>query len=557
LAVNFNSDWTNTLVYGRVVLDPDNISGGTLAEPGLFFGGGSGEGIASTRTALMGGTNRWGLDFFTDFKRRFSIANNGNIGIANTEPSEKLDIGNGNLLVRGPANFANWTQAWFYLGDTNNYVKASWGGGLRLGVWEGADALAINNGGNVGIGTTSPQTTLDVRGSARVQRLEGQPSEPLEVIVNGLRSLRVEASGDSLLHGAPNLIGGAPNNSIASGVVGATIAGGGATDISWQANSIAANYAAIAGGSANTIETNASFATIGGGGLNTIMTNADYTVIGGGYNNTIMTNARYATIGGGNKNTVAPDAGSATVGGGYENTIATDATSATIGGGYGNMIGAGAHGATIGGGTRNTITSDGPNATIPGGVDNFAAGDFAFAAGCGAEACHYGAFVWADATGEYLSSTGDNSVTMQASGGYRLFSDMDATVGVRLAAGANAFSPMSDRNVKENVRPVDPRSILAKVVALPVTEWNLVSQDPFIRHLGPMAQDFKAAFGLGEDDRHISTSDADGVALAAIQGLNEKMNAETSALRAELKAKDAEIQELRKAVAELGMMIVR
>ena len=37
--------------------------------------------------------------------------------------------------------------------------------------------------------------------------------------------------------------------------------------------------------------------------------------------------------------------------------------------------------------------------------------------------------------------------------------------------------------------------------------------------MGPMAQDFRAAFGLGEDDKHIATVDADGVALAGVQAL--------------------------------------
>jgi len=48
------------------------------------------------------------------------------------------------------------------------------------------------------------------------------------------------------------------------------------------------------------------------------------------------------------------------------------------------------------------------------------------------------------------------------------------------------------------------------VSQIPLTEWNLKTQDPSIRHLGPMAQDFRAAFGLGEDERHINTVDSDG-----------------------------------------------
>jgi len=67
--------------------------------------------------------------------------------------------------------------------------------------------------------------------------------------------------------------------------------------------------------------------------------------------------------------------------------------------------------------------------------------------------------------------------------------------------------------------------VLAKLVALPVTEWNYKKDSGSIRHLGPMAQDFKAAFQLdGADDKHISVVDEGGVALAAIQGLNQKVD---------------------------------
>ena len=64
-----------------------------------------------------------------------------------------------------------------------------------------------------------------------------------------------------------------------------------------------------------------------------------------------------------------------------------------------------------------------------------------------------------------------------------------------------------------------------------------------VRHLGPVAQDFQAAFSLGTDDKHIATVDADGVALAAIQGLNQKLE-ETRAANAELKRELSEIKQL-------------
>jgi hypothetical protein len=115
---------------------------------------------------------------------------------------------------------------------------------------------------------------------------------------------------------------------------------------------------------------------------------------------------------------------------------------------------------------------------------------------------------------------------------------------------ARIFDPPSDRNLKENFQPVDARVVLAKVAALPLSEWNF-KEDTAARHVGPVAQDFHAAFGLGTDDKHIATVDADGVALSAIQGLNQKPESVTAALRADARAKDAELQELRRQFIEL------
>ena len=78
----------------------------------------------------------------------------------------------------------------------------------------------------------------------------------------------------------------------------------------------------------------------------------------------------------------------------------------------------------------------------------------------------------------------------------------------------------------------------------PIATWNLKGQGASIRHMGPMAQDFRAAFGLGETELGISTIDADGVALAAIQGLNAKLEATIAIQARELAAQRAEIDAL-------------
>jgi hypothetical protein len=110
----------------------------------------------------------------------------------------------------------------------------------------------------------------------------------------------------------------------------------------------------------------------------------------------------------------------------------------------------------------------------------------------------------------------------------------------------------SDRNAKENFKPVDSQAVLAKVASLPVTEWNYKTDSKDVQHIGPMAQEFQAAFHLdGADDTHISVVDEGGVVLAAIQGLNQKLEETQQAV----KAKDTEIQNLEKKLDELQAVV--
>ena len=82
--------------------------------------------------------------------------------------------------------------------------------------------------------------------------------------------------------------------------------------------------------------------------------------------------------------------------------------------------------------------------------------------------------------------------------------------------------PESDRNLKEGLAQVDGAVVLQKLIDLPIHYWSYRTQ-PGVRHLGPMAQDFKANFELGDSDRGIYKVDADGVAFAAIQALHQQM----------------------------------
>ena len=103
----------------------------------------------------------------------------------------------------------------------------------------------------------------------------------------------------------------------------------------------------------------------------------------------------------------------------------------------------------------------------------------------------------------------------------------------------------SDRNAKEAFESVDPRALLARVTRLPIERWSYKGET--VRHLGPMAQDFAAAFGLGADDRRIFLLDAAGVALAAIQALHGLVQAQG----ARLEALEREMMTLRRETAFL------
>jgi hypothetical protein len=131
---------------------------------------------------------------------------------------------------------------------------------------------------------------------------------------------------------------------------------------------------------------------------------------------------------------------------------------------------------------------------------------------------------------------GSGAVTIRAN-------NTGANTGVTMAANAGSWSSLSDRRVKTAILPVDATDVLSRVVALPMSTWSYIAQGEAIRHMGPMAQDFRAAFGLGENDTTIATVDADGVALAAIQGLNAKLEAQNAALLARIAALEAALVE--------------
>jgi hypothetical protein len=127
--------------------------------------------------------------------------------------------------------------------------------------------------------------------------------------------------------------------------------------------------------------------------------------------------------------------------------------------------------------------------------------------------------------------------------------------GIQFNTGSNsitisAVSP-SDRNIKADVAPVQAQDILTRLAGLPIRSWRYTNELGGIRHVGPMAQDFQAAFHLGEDDRTIGFVDEGGVALAAIQGLNHEVEVRSEKLEGRSEMAEERIQKLETENAEL------
>ncbi|MCX7016084.1 MAG: tail fiber domain-containing protein [Candidatus Sumerlaeota bacterium] len=347
--------------------------------------------------------------------------------------------------------------------------------------------------------------------------------------------------------GEKSTVGGGRWNSATE--LDATVAGGRGNNAIWcdtfigggRFNTATASAASIVGGANNTATGLNS--SIGGGESN--LASGEYSTVGGGDLN--ISTASESTVAGGSKNRATEIR--SFVGGGANNYSHAD--SSTISGGSWNnafgvnsVIGGGFNNiscqpySAVGGGHSND--ANGPYSAIPGGRLNKALGWTSFAGGRQAKALNNGSFVWADNLGIDLISERNNQFLVRASGGVKFETNSAGTSGVELLPGSGTWTQFSDRNAKEHFTEVDKRQMLEKVAALPIQSWNYRSQDASIRHIGPMAQDWSQAFRVGGKPTGIDSVDADGVALAAIQGLYQVVQ-----------EKDAKIQALEQRIENL------
>jgi hypothetical protein len=187
------------------------------------------------------------------------------------------------------------------------------------------------------------------------------------------------------------------------------------------------------------------------------------------------------------------------------------------------------------------------------GLQNSASGNFSVAIGKNARTANrQGAVVLGDGCAGFSSdsvyATANNQFVARGCGGIRFFTAQNLSSGVEVAPGGGSWSSISDSTRKANFKPVEGEELLHRLRAVPVSTWNYKTQADDIRHMGPMAQDLYAAFGIGESNLLINSIDIDGVNLAAAQALMTR----TDSLRARVDALSKENASLKDSLADLA-----
>src|SRR4029079_13546665 len=140
-----------------------------------------------------------------------------------------------------------------------------------------------------------------------------------------------------------------------------------------------------------------------------------------------------------------------------------------------------------------------------------------------------GSFVWGDGSATTTANTfnaiANNEFALRATGGFRFRTNLAGTTGCNLPAGSGVFNRTSSRYTKENF--ISATGVLGRLRKVPITSWNYIAEGKQVRHLGPMAEDFYAQFGLGTGNTSIGVQDLSGVGIAAIKELDDQPQPKT------------------------------
>jgi hypothetical protein len=537
-----------------------------------------------------------------DAELGFFVANDGTGGGANEGPYFNA---RGNAFSRIP----NQRGSMFFLGGSNLPSPGPGEGQLRF-FTNGAERLTIAYGGNVGVGTASPQSRLHVEGDVRVA---GAGSGV--IFADGTKQTTAAAStaGQNAWTGQNTFVNGLSANGVAITNVGNPVS---ATDATNKAYVDATTVRFVPGaeqlsvgdanGTAPMINLRGGSTCCSGPGGHTpawfkVFQNGSFVATGNlgigvspmqgkgyrtswdsykgafrsGYADAEWDDANvgfFSWAGGSNSTAIGLYALA------FGDTNSAESTSSIVFG-SGNQV-KGAAGFSAGAGNRvcdtygvalgNNAKSGGPLingrcdpdtfnirglAAVAIGYNVTADQDHTTAMGKFASNNGFtGTFIWSDGsaqqTADTFRNTANNEFAARATGGFRFRTNLGGTTGCNLPAGSGVFNCTSSRTTKENFAEVSGNDVLARLRKVPVSTWNYIAEGQQSRHLGPMAEDFYSAFQLGTTDKAIGVQDLAGVSLAAVKALDARTS-ELQTKTEELQRKSAEVEQLRSQVQTL------
>ncbi len=193
------------------------------------------------------------------------------------------------------------------------------------------------------------------------------------------------------------------------------------------------------------------------------------------------------------------------------------------------------------------------------GLQNSASGNYSVAIGKNARTANrQGSVVIGDGCAGFSSDsvypTANNQFVARGCGGIRFYTSQNLSSGVEVTAGGGSWNTISDRNRKENFGELDYEGVLQQLRHVPVSSWNYIAEGTATRHIGPMAQDWDAAFPLSGDSTRINSGDFDGINLAAIKALDhrtDRQSGDIAALREENVVLQRELRTVRDELNEL------
>ena len=444
-----------------------------------FIGGGNNHTCSANECAVVGGLNNE------------SSGNRAFVGAGNGNNADGIDC----VVCGGAGNYAGATQS-FVGGGNNNTASAN-------------ESVVVGGCGNIADTAQCCVVAGDSnRASAQQCGIVCGINNDIGVLeANGVNSCIGGGSGNRIGNDTSFIGAGSGNLLTGTGDLSAIVAG--------VTNEASNTRSIIGAGASNLIDGNGPQCIIGAGTTNLVRGSEDAGILAGRNNAITGASCARCVIVGGDNNRIEGPSTDAFIGAGENNTI--DGICAAVCAG-------------------NSCTASGPRSFVGAGQNNHAFGnDSGIVSGCGNRAlgnsslvggdnASDGGFdhclVWnGDTASGSLTATGAGQILMRAPEGTRIQSNNAGTSGVILTPGAGSWASISDRNMKENIVPLNHGETVDKLRDLEIYRYNYKSQDPSVICRGPVAQEWYEKFPTNKADTVIETMDIHGISLSAIKNL--------------------------------------